>query len=404
MGNLENICCHRETLKKDNDDIVKEENKIDEIVINGKSAIQFNDNDIINKNGIILIILEENTKKTPRRRTIDQEEEQIDKVLGKDKGKKYEILETENRLSEESLEKLLSEYTEKFTSENLKRAINTYPLFQLDGYNEYNIPKEIIDKFDYIPNLKKEIILLDESSTSFYSGTVNTDGQKHGFGILMNSKGEKFEGFWENECFQPYGRYISPKGELCEGSYENGKLNGIGKVVKSDKEFIGEFVNGIRNGTGKEKSKLEEYEGSFKNDKKDGHGKLLFLKSNNTYIGEFKEGKMTGQCEFIWANNDRYIGSIINGVFEGQGKYYWNDGMTYEGNYDNGIRRGYGIFQWKDGKIYKGEFENNLPHGNGVIIHNGIERNVRSHYGASISGTQESNRDEKMSMSMNTPY
>ena len=165
----------------------------------------------------------------------------------------------------------------------------------------------------------------DESKNSFYSGSVNAKGQKHGFGLLMNLNGEKYEGYWENDCFQPYGRFENDKGEIFEGSFENGKLNGEGMAIRVDKEFKGIFFYGMRNGIGKEISETEEYEGMFKNDKKDGKGTLFFKKSNNHYTGDFRDGKMTGNCEFEWKNGDKYYGSIVDGVFEGKGKYMWFD-------------------------------------------------------------------------------
>lgn len=304
---------------------------------------------------------------------------------------------------EDQKNNLLLDFKEKFSTHSLKKTLNSQGDFRIDAHTDYNIPQDTIEKIVNTPNLRKEILVVNETTNSFYSGTVNSKNQKHGLGLLMNSKGEQFEGYWEKDCFQPYGRYINEKGEMSEGSFENGKLNGEGRVLKADKEYKGTFFYGMRNGLGKEISEAEEYEGNFKNDKKDGQGKIFFKKSLNNYVGEFKEGKMNGQCEFSWNNGDRYEGNIVNGVFDGRGKYFWNDGMEYEGNYDKGVRRGFGTFKWKDGKIYKGEFENNLPHGNGIIIHNGIERNVKSLFGQSVNLTQESAKDDKMIKSKPIP-
>jgi len=296
--------------------------------------------------------------------------------------------------SEEHLNILLTEYITKYTTETLKKAIALAP-FKQDRLAEYKVSNEAIEKILQYPNLKKEIIVLDEENNSFYSGTVNQKNQRHGYGLYMKSNGERFEGLWENDMFK-YGIHFNEKGEIYEGIFENFKLQGEGKLIKAEKQYKGSFFYGVRNGFGIETSEVEEYQGTFKNDKKDGQGKLFFKKSNNTYVGDFKEGKMTGKCEFIWANGDRYVGSIVNGVFDGSGKYSWSDGMEYEGNYDKGVRRGLGIFKWKDGRIYKGEFENNLPHGNGVIIQNGIERPVKSNMGSTINTNFDLNKEEKM--------
>jgi hypothetical protein len=301
--------------------------------------------------------------------------------------------------NEEQLNLLLSEYLTKYTTDTLKKAIQLAP-FKQDRLYEYKISNEAIEKILHYPNLRKEIIILDEETNSFYSGTVNQKNQRHGSGLYMKSNGERYEGFWENDMLK-YGLYINEKGEIYEGSFENWKLQGEGRLLKADKQYKGSFFYGVRNGFGVETSEVEEYQGTFKNDKKDGQGKLEFKKSNNTYVGDFKEGKMTGKCEFLWANGDRYLGSIVNGVFDGSGKYSWSDGMEYEGNYDKGVRRGLGIFKWKDGRIYKGEFENNLPHGNGVIIQNGIERPVKSNMGSTINANFDMNKEDKMNTGKN---
>jgi len=291
----------------------------------------------------------------------------------------------------------LALHTQKYTTEILAKAISSFPAFDRNGYSHYKISKERIEKVENYQKLRNEIFLFDEYTSSFYSGSVNERNQKHGYGLQMTAIGEKYEGYFENDAFQPYGRYINERGELFEGVFENGKLNGEAKLIKSDKTYTGSFFYGMRNGNGVETSETEHFEGTFKNDKKDGHGVLFFKKTNNKYDGDFKDGKMTGNCVFSWANNDRYVGNIVNGVFDGRGKYYWSDGMEYEGNYDKGVRRGFGVFKWKNGKIYKGEFENNLPHGNGVIIHNGNEKNVKSHFGTLTQlPSQDAVKDEKL--------
>lgn len=297
---------------------------------------------------------------------------------------------------EDQQKALHNEYVEKFSTPQLKAAVEKHGELTREGFSQYKVPEERINNINSTPGIRDELIILNEDQTEFYSGSVNEQSQKHGWGYLMNSKGEKWEGYWENDSFQPYGRYTNERGEIYEGSYENGKLHGEGKMVKAEKSYTGEFLNGVRNGQGVEVSEVEQYEGTFRNDKKDGEGKLFFKKSQNVYEGDFKQGKMTGKCVFSWANGDRYEGTILNGIFDGKGKYTWNDGMEYEGNYDRGVRRGYGIFKWKDGKIYKGEFEKNLPHGNGVIIHNGIEKNVKSNYGSSVNATMRVNEEEKL--------
>lgn len=273
---------------------------------------------------------------------------------------------------------LRNDYIKKYTTLTLLKADETVDVFNKDNYKKWKIPDSLIVKITNPSlQLKDEIFSVEEENFSIYYGQMNKKTQKHGYGVLLINTGEKYEGYWENDAFRPYGRYINIKGEIFEGAFDNGKLHGEGKFISHDKTYVGSFFYGQKNGNGKEISEAEEYEGEFKNDKKDGKGKLTFKQSDNSYCGEFKDGKLTGTGEFSWKGGDRFVGMILNGVFEGKGKYYWKDGNFYEGNYENGIRKGLGIFKWKDGRIYKGEFDSNVPHGNGIIIDKGKEKSVR---------------------------
>jgi hypothetical protein len=301
---------------------------------------------------------------------------------------------TNNFLIQTNEEKmnLRNDYVKKYTTLNLLKAEEIAGPFNKEDYAKWSISSSAIDKIT-APSLqlKEEIFSVEEENHSIYYGQKNGKNQKHGYGVLLINTGEKYEGFWENDCFKPYGRYINVKGEIHEGNFENNKLNGKGRVISLDKTYEGSFFYGLKNGIGKEVTETEEYEGEFKNDKKDGTGKLLFKHSSNVYEGDFKDAKLTGSGVFTWKGGDKYVGNILNGVFEGKGKYYWKDGNYYEGNYENGIRKGLGIFKWKDGRIFKGEFDDNVPHGNGILIDNGQEKPVRFNKGNIVRKEKEKN-------------
>ena len=285
---------------------------------------------------------------------------------------------------------LRKEYIKNYTTLTLLKAEEIADIFNKDNYRQWNISESSINKIiNPSLQLKDEIFSLEEENYSIYYGQINKKSQKHGFGVFLINSGEKYEGYWENDVFRPYGRYINIKGEILEGAFDNWKLHGQGKFISQDKTYIGSFFYGLKNGFGKEVTDAEEYEGEFKNDKKDGKGKLIFKHSDNNYSGEFKDGKLTGNGEFTWKGGDKFVGTIVNGVFEGKGKYFWKDGNFYEGNYENGIRKGLGVFKWKDGRIYKGEFDSNVPHGNGIIIDKGIEKNVRFNKGNIVKNDKQ---------------
>jgi len=124
-------------------------------------------------------------------------------------------------------------YNEKFNTSILKEAESLSGKLNPDGYKDYLIPPERLAKV----NIKKDLIFdffsfENDSKSLFYSGFRNSKGEKHGYGIVLSSNGEKYEGYFENNLFQPFGRYINSKGDIYEGAFVNSKLNGLGKLIK----------------------------------------------------------------------------------------------------------------------------------------------------------------------------
>ena len=72
---------------------------------------------------------------------------------------------------------------------------------------------------------------------------------------------------------------------------------------------------------------------------KDCHGTLTF-KDGSKYVGEFKNGRLSGQGTFTWLDGVKYVGGFKAGKRHGQGTYSWLDGTI-----DNGI--------WEKDKLVK---------------------------------------------------
>ena len=303
-----------------------------------------------------------------------------------------------NNISDDEKNSLLNIYSNLYKSDTLIKAENKFQNFNKLSYNTYNISSDIINKL-YDEEIYHEIFTFEEENVSYYSGEKNKNHQKHGYGILLFITGENYEGYWDSDIFNIFGRYINCNGEVYEGCFRNYIPNGNGKLMNVEPLYEGEFFNGKKQGIGKEKSEIEEYEGEFKNDKRDGKGILKFTKTNNIYIGDFTEGFMTGNCIFEWSNGDRYEGFVSDGIFRGSGKYFWKNGNIYEGNYENGSRSGKGVFKWNNGKTYIGDFKNNFPHGNGVIIENGIEKSIKFNKGKLVIKKNSRKKSDEKSTS-----
>lgn len=81
--------------------------------------------------------------------------------------------------------------------------------------------------------------------------------------------------------------------------------------------------------------------------------------NGDEYVGEFVDGKRTGQGKITWANGDSFTGQFVEGEITGQGKYTWANGDACEGFYKNGYIQGYGFRTIKG--VFSDEFcyENN---------------------------------------------
>ena len=126
---------------------------------------------------------------------------------------------------------------------------------------------------------------------------------------MFYSNGDIYNGKWNAEKKDRWGKYMYSGGSVIEGKYQNGRLSGdLTKVslLYSDKQqvdkFAGEYVKGAR--------------------------------SSGTYTH---------------ANGDKYLGWFESaaGAYDGQGQYTWACGKVYEGSFKNGKPHGNGVMTYK---------------------------------------------------------
>ncbi len=284
--------------------------------------------------------------------------------------KKYYTYIKQNQIQETN--QLLKDLIEQYTKFNLKRAESLLGTkFDKNGYKDYyKDPNEINKLFNY--NYGKiyysKILNLTGIIPSFYTGEVNINYERHGYGILLRNDGTKFEGHWKKNIFSGWGRLIDYDGTLIESNFINGKANGKGiKKTLNNCVYIGDFIDNLKDGNGKEETNDHIYEGEFKKDKKNGNGKLIYKILKDTYEGEFKDNCITGVGFYTWKNKDTYKGTFVNGKMHGKGFYKWPDGGEYYGDYVNNIKEGNGKFKWANGRIYEGQFKRGKPHGLGKL-------------------------------------
>ncbi len=289
---------------------------------------------------------------------------------------------------------LLTEFIEQYTKLNLKRAESLIGTkFDINGYKLYYNDENEINKlfnYNYGQIFNTKLLIISGIIPSFYTGQVNINNQRHGFGMLLKNDGSKYEGHWKNNIFNGWGRFIDYDGTLIECNFINGKANGKGmKKTLNGLLYIGDFIDNLKDGNGKEETNEHIYEGEFKKDKKNGNGKLIYKLLNDYYEGEFKDNSITGVGFYTWKNKDTYKGTFVNGKMHGKGFYKWPDGGEYYGEYVNNIKEGNGKFKWSNGRIFEGQFKKGKPHGFGKLKIGNMEFKVEFNNGKLVTNIKE---------------
>jgi len=284
-------------------------------------------------------------------------------------------------------------HLEKFCSKAIISSELLYSPFELEGWKEY-FPNELNKTNN--PTFKSKIIkIFLLSNDNLYIGEGDIFGNKIGFGELYTKEGEKFQGNFQNNTLNGWGRYIDNKGCISEGIFKNDQIK-LGILKNNTKSLLikGEFLNNKPHGQGIEKRENEyEYIGDFFEGRKHGKGKINYFISGETYEGEFKDGFISGFGKYKWRNNESFEGPFEDGKINGVGTYKWADGFEYYGNYTNNTKEGDGIFKWPNGRTYKGPFKLGNPHGDGIMFEKNSEYSVKFSFGKLIKYEKSIKRD-----------
>ncbi|EAY05107.1 meichroacidin, putative [Trichomonas vaginalis G3] len=146
---------------------------------------------------------------------------------------------------------------------------------------------------------------------------------------------------------------------------EAGQRSGYGKMIFSNGDiYEGMYLNGMRNGKGRYTwKKGGMYEGEYVNHKRQGFG-IMHYPDNSTYQGIWFENWRHGKGIYTYPNGDTYEGDWQYGRRHGHGVYtVVSDGSVFEGEYRRGRR--HGVMKWttKHGLVYTGVFQNDQPLG-----------------------------------------
>ena len=233
------------------------------------------------------------------------------------------------------------------------------------------------EKTNENPDIFTRDAIFFRSNKILYKGDWNKSGIKEGFGICIDSIGNKYIGFWKNNVFNGKGRLISVNGDYYEGDFYDGSIQGQGKFYNKKEKYtyIGKFVNNKFEGEGEIKYENNDelnvnyYKGFFKNGLREGEGKLEF-NDGKFYQGEFKNNFYDGNGTFDFKDGSIYKGHWEKNCIDGSGEFIWGNGDKYKGGYKNFEKDGYGDY-YSDNNYYKGNWLMGFPHGKGKVRYDG---------------------------------
>ncbi|MDX1491506.1 MAG: hypothetical protein R3332_09470 [Pseudohongiellaceae bacterium] len=130
------------------------------------------------------------------------------------------------------------------------------------------------------------------------------------------------------------------------------------------------------------------YRGEFKDGKYHGNGTLtemLTVTQRAYYEGNWDNGKRSGRGTYFNGQGNLYIGQWKNDKREGRGSYFfgvsdWTPNKysehwlsenveNYTGEFKNDLYHGQGTYRWPDGQKYIGGFFANDKHGPGTFVY-----------------------------------
>ena len=322
---------------------------------------------------------------------------------------KIRLTKPNNIKTELELKKIKSDIIKKFDEEikgfaeiisleNFNLTYNSDPnVKQFEEYINENFCNDIINKkfrktFSQPP-------LLFKKDKSIYKGSFNFIGKKEGFGIFIDSLGNKYIGQWKNDLFHGHGILLSKNGDFYQGDFISGKMEGFGIYYSSKYKYkyTGEFFDNKFDGKGKiiyEQSDIYNYyEGNFSEGYMHSSGNLIF-NDGSCYKGNFNKNYFEGNGIFIFTNGRKYNGSWKKNRMDGVGVFTWEDGTKYKGQYKNNIKEGNGVYSF-GANLYDGSWVDNLPHGQGMLLNEGLRIEGIFRYGkiVEIISIKSANKD-----------
>ena len=123
-----------------------------------------------------------------------------------------------------------------------------------------------------------------------------------------------------------------------------------GAIVAVDSErslAVATAEDGRARSSGARATTIGELQGGLQH----GDGKWVTADGNNTYKGQWCDGRRHGFGTYTYASGNKYAGQYKQDKQEGEGTFMYADsGAIYEGQWANGMRHGFGKFTASNGQ------------------------------------------------------
>lgn len=240
---------------------------------------------------------------------------------------------------------------------------------QITGYGKLITAEGNVYEGDFTNGVLNGSELLNQVATGSYSVREAEDTETAGTRyIIRYSHREVYEGEVQDDRFHGEGSFTLSDGSTLVGQFENGEfVSGTYTTKINYNSCVFEVVDGcithaeIKYNTG------AIYSGDYKDGVISGNGTMKYS-NGDVYEGEFENGLKSGQGTYTWTwqNGAHYTGTWENDQMNGSGTYFyptWAKGYKLVGNFKDGKPDGQCEFyltesthyttDWKNGSIAK---------------------------------------------------
>ena len=152
--------------------------------------------------------------------------------------------------------------------------------------------------------------------------------------------------------------------------FSDDDLDSITDIEESIGKYEGE-TNNLNQRHGKGKATLpnnDTYEGEYQNGKRHGQGTYTFVSSGARYVGSYEHGKKDGFGEFTFPDGSRYEGYFSQDLRYGHGVFHYANKDKYDGEWADNKKHGFGKYTFANGSEYEGQWQHGQWHGCGEFV------------------------------------